>query len=319
MNERIMFFGTPEFAEKILDALITSGENVVAAFTRQDKPKGRGYQMSKPPVKEYAEAHGIPVFQPTSLRNGEAVQTVKSFEPDMIITAAYGLILPPAVLEIPRLGCINVHGSLLPEYRGAAPVQRCIMDGRTVTGVTVMRMDEGCDTGDMIAKAEIPIPDGMNCGGLFDEMGRVGSELLLKVLPRIKAGTAEYEKQDHEKATYAQKIDKSELILDFAKPAKKLHDTVRGVYPYLVCGCVQNGSKGRRGLRVTETAYSDENSGKAPGTVVCTDAKKGIIGVACGTGTLYIKNLIPEGKKAMSAGDYVRGRQIAVNDILSGE
>lgn len=319
MNERIMFFGTPEFAEKILDALVASGENVVAVFTRQDKPKGRGYQLCKPPVKEYAEAHGIPVFQPTSLRNDEAKETVLHFAPDMIITAAYGLILPKSILDIPRLGCINVHGSLLPEYRGAAPVQRSIIEGKTVTGITVMRMDEGCDTGDMIAKAEIPIPDDINCGQLFDIMGGIGAELLLKTLPKIKDGTAEYEKQDHEKATYAQKIDKSELTLDFGRSAKELHDLIRGVYPYLVCGCVQNGQKGRRGLRITKTAYSEEDAGAAPGTVVCADGKKGIIGVACGSGTLYIKELIPEGKKAMSAGDYVRGRQINGDDILSGE
>ncbi len=314
-----MFFGTPEFAEKILDALVASGENVVAVFTRQDKPKGRGYQMSKPPVKEYAEAHGIPVFQPTSLRNDEAKETVLSFAPDMIITAAYGLILPKPILDIPRLGCINVHGSLLPEYRGAAPVQRSIIDGRTVTGITVMRMDEGCDTGDMIAKAEIPLPDDINCGGLFDVMGEVGAELLLKTLPKIKDGTAQYEKQDHEKATYANKIDKSELILDFGRSAKELHDLIRGVYPYLVCGCIQYGQKGRRGLRIIKTDHSEENAEAQPGTVVCADAKRGIIGVACGSGILYIKELIPEGKKAMSAADYVRGRQINENDILSGE
>lgn len=319
MNERIMFFGTPEFAETILNALVASGENVVAVFTRQDKPKGRGYLMSKPPVKEYAEAHGIPVFQPTTLRTEEAAETVKSFAPDMIITAAYGLILPQTVLEIPRLGCINVHGSLLPEYRGAAPVQRCIINGETKTGVTVMRMDEGCDTGDMIAKAEIEIPENMNCGQLFEEMGRVGSGLLVKTLPSLKNGAAVYEKQDNEKATYAQKIDKSELTLDFGKSAKELHDLIRGVYPYLCCSCVQNGQKGRRGLRITETERSDENTGAPAGTVVCADAKRGIIGIACGKGTLYIKGLIPEGKKAMSAADYVRGRQIAENDILTGE
>ena len=274
MNERIMFFGTPEFAEKILDALVSSGENVVAVFTRQDKPKGRGYQLSKPPVKEYAEAHGIPVFQPTSLKNDEAKETISSFSPDMIITAAYGLILPPSVLEIPRLGCINVHGSLLPEYRGAAPVQRSIIDGKDKTGITIMRMDEGCDTGDMIAKAEIEIPLNMNCGELFEKMGQVGADLLLKTLPAIKDGTAVYEKQDNEKATYAPKIDKSELALDFGKPAKELHDLIRGVYPYLICGCFQYGAKGRRGLRITETDFSNENREETAGSVVCADAKE---------------------------------------------
>ena len=319
MKERIMFFGTPEFAEKILDALVSSGENVVAVFTRQDKPKGRGYQLSKPPVKEYAEAHGIPVFQPTTLRTDGAKDTVKSFEPDMIITAAYGLILPKAILDIPRLGCINVHGSLLPKYRGAAPVQRSIIDGAETTGITIMRMDEGCDTGDMIAKEEIEIPSSMNCGELFGEMGAVGAGLLIKTLPKIKDGTAIYEKQDNEKATYAPKIDKSELTLDFGKTAKELHDLIRGVYPYLVCGCFQYGAKGRRGLRITETEYSDKNFDAPAGTVVCADAKRGIIGIACGSGTLYIKGLIPEGKKAMSAADYVRGRQIGENDLLKGE
>lgn len=313
-NKKIIFFGTPEFAVSILDGLVTHNYNVISVYTQTDKPKGRGNKMQSPPVKEYAIEHNIPVFQPRTLRDEETINEIRQKEPDMIIVAAYGKIFPSALLEIPEFGCINVHGSLLPAYRGAAPVQRCIINGETETGVTIMRMDEGCDTGAMIAKSVIKIPDDMNCGGLFEKMGEVGSALLLQTLPDIFDGTAVYEKQDDEKAVYSPKIEKSELALDFTKPAKQLHDLIRGVYPLLVCGCMQKTEKGDKGLRIAKTEVC-EGKGE-PGTVICADAKTNSLVVACGEGALDIKELIPEGKQKMKSADYIRGRQIKNGDIL---
>ena len=314
MKKKIIFFGTPEFAVSILDALMTSGYDVTAVYTQTDKPKGRGNKVQMPPVKEYALCHGIPVYQPRTLRDDAVLDEIEAMAPDMIVVAAYGKIFPKRLLEIPEYGCINVHGSLLPSYRGAAPVQRSIINGETLTGVTIMRMDEGCDTGDMIAKAEIPIPEDMDCGGLFDAMGRVGSKLLVETLPSVFDGSAVYEKQDPELATMSPKIEKTELMLDFSRPAKELHDLIRGVYPYLVCGCVQNGARGRRGLRICSTEVCDGEG--EPGTVIEADAKRGRLVVACGDKALNIKELIPEGKQKMNAADYIRGRQTECGDVL---
>ena len=313
-TEKIIFFGTPEFAVSILDGLVTHNYNVISVYTQTDKPKGRGNKMQAPPVKEYAEAHNIPVFQPKTLGDDRVIDEIRLANPDMIVVAAYGKIFPESLLQIPQFGCINVHGSLLPAYRGAAPVQRCIINGETKTGVTIMRMDAGCDTGDMITKAEIEIPQDMNSGDLFEEMGKAGSDLLLKTIPDIFAGTAVYEKQDDSKASYSPKIEKSELNLDFSKPAKQLHDLIRGVYPLLVCGCCQNTEKGKKGLRIAKTEVC---AGKGlPGTVLKADAKNNSLIVACGEGALDIKELIPEGKQKMKSADYIRGRQIKEGDIL---
>lgn len=315
-NGRIIFFGTPEFAVSILDALITSEYDVTAVFTQTDKPKGRGNKVQMPPVKEYALEHGIPVYQPRTLRDDAVLDEIEALKPDMIVVAAYGKIFPKRLLDIPAYGCINVHGSLLPAYRGAAPVQRSIINGETLTGVTIMRMDAGCDTGDMIAKEEIAIPDDMDCGGLFEEMGRTGSGLLIRTLPSVFDGTAVYEKQDDAAATYSPKIEKSELILDFGRSAEELHDLIRGVYPLLVCGCVQHSARGQRNLRIAKTRVSALAGD--PGEVLAADAKSGYFTVACGAGSLDILELIPEGKQKMSAADYIRGRQIAAGDKLSG-
>ena len=319
MNKNIVFFGTPEFAVSILDALYTQNYNIISVYTQTDKPKGRGNKVQMPPVKEYALSHDIPVYQPKTLRDETVISKIREMKPDMIVVAAYGKIFPKELLDIPPYGCINVHGSLLPKYRGAAPVQRSIINGETETGVTIMRMDEGCDTGSMIAKSEIKIPDDMNCGELFEKMGEVGSALLLDTIPRIFDGTAVYEKQDEDKATYSPKIEKSELMLDFNRPVKELHDLIRGVYPYLVCGCYQNTDKGKKGLRIAKAEpllYAGEAK---PGTVVLADAKENKLIVACGDGALNIIELIPEGKQKMKSADYIRGRQIAAGDMLGLE
>lgn len=319
MNKNIVFFGTPEFAVSILDELYTQNYNIISVYTQTDKPKGRGNKVQMPPVKEYALSHDIPVYQPKTLRDETVISKIREMKPDMIVVAAYGKIFPKELLDIPPYGCINVHGSLLPKYRGAAPVQRSIINGEKETGVTIMRMDEGCDTGSMIAKAEIKIPDDMNCGELFEKMGEVGSKLLTDTLPSIFDNTAVYEKQDEGKATYSPKIEKSELMLDFNRPVKELHDLIRGVYPYLVCGCYQNTDKGKKGLRIAKAEpllYAGEAK---PGTVVLADAKENKLIVACGDGALNIIELIPEGKQKMKSADYIRGRQIAAGDMLGLE
>ena len=317
VKNKIIFFGTPEFAVSILDGLLTHNYNVVAVYTQTDKPKGRGNKVQMPPVKEYAVSHDIPVYQPKTLRDETVINGIREMKPDMIVVAAYGKIFPKELLDIPPYGCINVHGSLLPKYRGAAPVQRSIINGETETGVTIMRMDEGCDTGSMIAKAEIKIPADMNCGELFEKMGEVGSALLLDTVPHIFDGTAIYEKQDESKATYSPKIEKPELMLDFSKPAKQLHDLIRGVYPLLACGCYQNTERGKKGLRIAKTEVCKGNG--TPGTVISADAKQNSLIVACSDGALDIKELIPEGKQKMKSADYIRGRQISEGDILSKE
>lgn len=316
MNERIVFMGTPDFAAAILKALCEAGENVVCAVTQTDKPSGRGYKLIPTAVKEYAESHGIPVYQPKTLRPPQAAADVAALEPELIITAAYGKILPREILDIPRLGCINVHGSLLPYYRGAAPVQRCIMDGAKKTGVTLMRMDEGCDTGGVIDETEIAVTPELNCGELFEKMAFAGSELLLRYLPKIKRGCCKCTPQDTTIGSYASKIEKSELSLDFTKPAECLHNAVRGVYPFLCCECVQHTPKGDRRLKITKTRFSSDDAEGECGEVLSADAKAGEIAVKCGKGVLYILELIPEGKSKMSASDYVRGRQISPGDSL---
>ena len=316
VKNKIIFFGSPEFAVSILDGLLTHNYNVAAVFTQTDKPKGRGNKVQMPPVKEYALSHGIPVYQPKTLREEAVINEIREMKPDMIVVAAYGKIFPKELLEIPKYHCINVHGSLLPKYRGAAPVQRSIINGETETGVTIMRMDEGCDTGSMIAKAAIGIPSDMDCGELFAKMGEVGSALLLDTVPHIFDGSAVYEKQDDSLATYSPKIEKSELMLDFKKPAAELHNLIRGVYPYLVCGCYQSGEKGKRGLRIAKAEPLLYAGDEGPGTVILTDAKENRLIVACGDGALNITELIPEGKQNMKSGDYIRGRQISKGDIL---
>ncbi|MBO4423755.1 MAG: methionyl-tRNA formyltransferase, partial [Clostridia bacterium] len=305
---------TPEFAVSILYGLIAHDHNETAEFTQTDKPKGRGNKMQAPPVKEYALGRGIPVYQPKTLRDEEVLAQIEEMRPDMIVVAAYGKIFPEKLLNVPEYGCINVHGSLLPYYRGAAPVQRCIINGEKITGVTIMRMDVGCDTGDMIAKAEIEIPEDMNCGELFEKMGKTGSDLLIKTLPLIFDRTAEYEKQDDSLATYSPKIEKSELMLDFNQPAEKLHDLIRGVYPLLACGCYQEAGKGRRCLRIAKAEVCEGEG--VPGTVLIADAKDNRLVVACGEKALNITELIPEGKQKMKSADFIRGRQIKAGDIL---
>ena len=229
--KKILFMGTPGFAAASLAALYESGEYAVTVVTQPDKPKGRGYAVTPSEVKVYALEHGLTVYQPATLRDEAFASLLAEIDPDMIVVAAYGKLLPKNVIDYPEYGCINVHGSLLPEYRGAAPVQRAIIDGRTVTGITIMYMAEGLDTGDMLEKAEVPIGENDDFGTVFGRLAVCGAELLLRTLPHIFDGSAKPEKQNGDLATYAKKIEKTDCVLDFSMPAKKVHDLIRGLSP----------------------------------------------------------------------------------------
>ena len=310
---RILFMGTPEYALFGLRALCDAGENVIGVVTQPDKPKGRGYELCPPPVKVFAMEKGLPVYQPETLRNGAFDEELRALAPDLIVVVAYGKILPRSVLDMPKYGCINVHGSLLPAYRGAAPMQRAIIEGRTETGVTTMQMAAGLDTGDMLVTVRVPIGENDNFEDMHDRLGAAGAEALLETLARLRAGTLVAVPQDDSKATYAAKIEKADCLLDFSKPARVLHDQIRGLSPFpLAFTRTPDG----RMLKVPESRVGSEKA--------ATDAKFGTvlalsdrIVVACGEGTtLEILRVLPEGKGRMSAADYIRGRRLTVGDIL---
>lgn len=309
---KILFMGTPDFALFSLRALCDAGENVVGVVTQTDKPKGRGYELCPPPVKVFAEERGIPVYQPKTLRGDEFAETLSQIGPEMIIVVAYGKILPENVINYPKYGCINVHGSLLPKYRGAAPMQRAIIDGEAVTGITTMYMDVGLDTGDMIMKREVEIGADDNFEDIHDKLGECGAKLLLETVNAIRNGTATREKQNDAEMTYAAKIEKSDCLIDFGKSAKQVHDLIRGLSPIPLAFTHTGDGKL---LKVIKSVISDKTSREKAGTVVSLD--NGIT-VACGNGgCVDILRVLPEGKGRMDALDFIRGRKISIGDILS--
>lgn len=311
-NMKILFMGTPDFAVFSLKALVEAGYDVIGVITQTDKPSGRGYVMTPPPVKVYASERGIPVYQPKTLRTPEFAELLAQIDPELIIVVAFGKILPQNVLDYPKYGCINVHGSLLPEYRGAAPMQRAIIDGKAVTGITTMFMDDGVDTGDMLQKRQVEILQNDNFEDIHDKLGVCGAELLLETLELLKSGKLIREKQNSELATYAPKIEKSDCLIDFSRPAKQVHDLIRGLSPIpLSFTHLPDG----RLLKIVKSRISDKDSkGAEAGTVVSTDG--GVFTVACGVGAIDVLRVIPEGKKPMDSADFIRGRQISVSDKL---
>lgn len=313
---RIVFMGTPDFAVPTLRALCEAGETIVGVVTQPDKPRGRGYVMTPPPVKVYAEEQGLPVFQPRTLKDGAFDHELAELAPELIVVVAYGKILPKTVLDMPPYGCINVHGSLLPALRGAAPMQRAIIDGLDVTGVTTMYMAEGMDTGDMLLRAEVPITEEDNFESVHDKMAAVGASLMMETLAALKAGTLTRIPQDDALATHAAKIEKADCLLDFACPTKAVFDRVRGLSPAPLAfthtpdGKLLKVVAARRGSTTPPTC--------PPGTVLALDASaEGGIEVACADGTLWLTRIVPEGKAAMAAADYIRGRRISQGDVLS--
>ncbi len=313
----MLFMGTPDFAAECLRALIGRGENIVGAVTQPDKPVGRGMKLTPTPVKVLAMEHGIPVYQPETLKDGAFADTLAELAPDVIYVAAYGKILPKYVLDFPKFGCINAHASILPKYRGAAPIQRAIMDGETETGVTAMYMAEGLDTGDMILCEKVEITDTDNFGTVHDKLCVAGGAALCRVAEILASGKAlPREVQDDSLSTYAAKITADDYTVDFTEDAAAVSRRIRGLSPVPLCRCKMPDGKG---LKLVSAVVSDAEvpADAVPGQVIAvSDKGQGEIVVACAGGAVAITEVRPEGKGSMKAADFVRGRKIAVGDIL---
>ena len=304
---RIVFMGTPDFASASLKKLIDEKFDVVGVFTQPDKPKGRGMELCASPVKELALENGLPVFQPVKMRDGTALAQIKALEPDILVVVAYGRILPDDILAVPKYGAINVHGSLLPKYRGAAPIQWAVLNGDKITGVTTMYLASEMDTGDIIYTAETEIGEYETSGELFDRLKDMGAELLVKTLRDIDVGTAPRTPQDHSKASYVTMLDKSICPIDWNKTPREVLKHIYGLQPWPVATMELEGKT----VRVFAAKYTDGKTEKTPGAVVSTD--KGGLEIACANGeTLLITELQAPGKKRMGAEDYLRGHQIKV-------
>ena len=306
---RIVFMGTPDFASASLEKLLAEDFNVVGVFTQPDKPKGRGMEMAFSPVKEVALAHELPVYQPAKMRDGTALEAIKALEPDILVVVAYGRILPDDILAVPRYGAVNVHGSLLPKYRGAAPIQWAVLNGDKVTGVSTMYLASEMDTGDVIYTAETEIGEYETSGELFDRLKDMGAELLVKTLRDIEAGTAPRTPQDHSKASYVGMLDKSYSPIDWTKDARGVIKWIYGLSPWPVATAELDGAV----YKIFEAEYTGNRSDKAPGSVIYAGEKG--IEVVCGSGeTVMITELQAAGKKRMKAADFLRGRKIKVCD-----
>mgnify|MGYP002524107700 FL=1 len=308
---KIVFMGTPVFALSCLEKLIEAGHEVAAVFTQPDKPKNRGKQIQMTPVKECALRHGIEVYQPLSLRKGEDAETslevLKKINPECIVVVAYGQILPENILELPKYGCINVHASLLPMYRGAAPIQRCIQFGEKKTGVTTMYMAKGLDTGDMILKDEMDIPEDMTGSELHDRLAEMGGRLIVRTLEELQSGTAPRIPQEGD-TCYASMISKEELLIDFTKPAVQVRDFIRAMS---AVPCAYTMLDGKR-LKVYGAKLSAKNYSGQPGEIVDPDS----FAVMCGDGALEFTEIQAEGGKRMDVQAYLRGKKPAKGTIL---
>jgi len=297
---RTVFMGTPDFALQTLQGLIDAGCNLVGVYTQPDRPKGRGKQLAAPPVKELALQHGIPVFQPQKLRQPETVAELKELAPDLIVVVAYGQILPKSVLEVPAHGCINVHASLLPRYRGAAPINKAIIDGETETGITTMYMDVGLDTGDMLLKKALPIGPAETAGELHNRLALLGRETMEETLRQLCAGTLQREVQDDSQSTYAPMMKKEDGRVDWNRSSAEIHNQVRGLDPWPGAYTSLNGEL----LKLARTS-PEANGDAAPGTVIAAD--KDGVRIACGNGSLLVRELQLAGRKRLGAADFLRG------------
>ena len=302
---RIVFMGTPDFAEASLKKLIEEKFDVVGVFTQPDKPKGRGMELSFSPVKELALAHGLPVFQPVKMRDGTALEQIKALAPDILVVVAYGRILPEEILALPKYGAINVHGSLLPKYRGAAPIQWAVLNGDKLTGVSTMYLASEMDTGDVIYTAETEIGEFETSGELFDRLKLLGAELLVKTLRDIEKGIAPRTPQDHSKASYVSQLDKSLSPIDWNKSPRSVVKWIYGLQPWPVATMEMDGKT----YRVFAAEYTKNKTDKKPGQIVSAGERG--IEVACADGeTILITQLQAPGKKRMKAADFLRGHPI---------
>lgn len=301
----VVFMGTPDFAVPSLKA-IAQHHNVLAVFTQPDKPVGRKMVMTPPDVKVCAQELSIPVYQPVKLREGDNDKIIRELNPDVIVVVAYGQILPENILNIPKYGCINVHGSLLPKYRGAAPIQWSVLNGDTVTGVTTMYMEKGLDTGDILLKEEYEIGINETAGEVFDNLAMLGGELIIKTLEYAQKGMLKPVKQDDSLSSYAKMLDKSMCKIDFSKTNKEVHNKVRGLCPWPVASTVFNGKV----LKIFETRLAD-GKGK-PGEVISTNP----LTVACGEGAVVVNSVQLQGKKRMDSNVFLQGHKINIGTII---
>ncbi len=299
---RIVFMGTPDIAATCLKKILADGFEVVGVYTQPDRPKGRGHRLAASPVKEVALAAGLPVFQPETFKDDGAVEALRSLQPDVCAVVAYGRILPQRVLDIPKRGCVNIHASILPSYRGAAPYQWAVLDGLAETGVTAQYMSRGVDEGDIIGVSKTPIGPDETAGELLDRLAVLGADLLSETMSRFAAGEVEGIPQDHSKATYAPMLDKSMCPIDWSKTAQQIHDHVRGLHPWPVATAQIGGTN----FKIHSTAIAD-GSGQ-PGEVL--GLTKTGLKIACGSGAIEIRTLQAEGGKRMSAPDYFRGHPL---------
>ena len=305
---RILFMGTPDFAVPSLQALLDAGHEICGVFTQPDKPKNRGMKLQPPPVKVLALAHDIPVYQPTSVKNGSALEIIEQLAPELIVVAAYGRILPNAILEYPAKGCINVHSSLLPKFRGAAPIHWAVVSGETETGVTIMHMAQELDAGDIIDQIRTPIDPDESVEAVHDRLAQLGGQILVDVVARIADGTATRTPQDSSKATYAPMLSRELSNIDWNQPAKAIHDKIRGLSPW---PAASTNVISDTTIKIFGSVNLGETTSAAAGTIIAA-GKQGI-DVACGDGKiLRITQLQAPGGKRMAAADYLRGHPINV-------
>lgn len=297
---KVVFAGTPEFAAEALTALINSEHEVIAVYTQPDRPAGRGRKLKASPVKEVAEKYNLPIYQPESLKSESDQQQLRELNPDVMIVAAYGLILPQVVLDIPRMGCLNIHASLLPRWRGAAPIQRAILAGDTETGITIMQMNAGLDTGDMLSTSTCPIEPSETAGSLHDKLATLGASSLLKTLDQLLSGKIKAVKQDDSQASYAHKLEKQEAQLDWTLSAEQLDRQIRAFNPWPVAFFLVDDHT----VRVWDAEIIDKQG--AAGTVLQAD--KNGVDIACGHNSLRLLKLQPPGKKAMDVASFLNGR-----------
>lgn len=307
---RVLFMGTPDFAVGTLQAIIDAGHEVAAVFTQPDKPKGRGKEMVMPPVKEKALEYNLDVYQPVKVKEPEQVDIIRKMNPDVIIVVAFGQIMSQEILDIPKYGCINVHASLLPEYRGAAPIQWAVIDGKEVSGVTTMIMDKGIDTGDMLLQREVPLDKKETGGSLFDKLSKAGAELLVETLKAVEEGTVTRIKQDNNKATHAKMLDKSTGKIDFNQDAVVIERLVRGLNPWPSAYTSLHGKT----LKIWDCDVTDREYEGTAGEIV--EVNKTDLIVKCGKGALNIRELQLEGKKRMDTESFLRGYSIKKGEIL---
>ena len=307
---KVVFMGTPDFAVGALEALVEAGHEVVAVVTQPDKPKGRGKEMQQTPVKVCALKHNIEVFQPVKIKHKEAVEVLKGYGAELFVVAAFGQILSKEILDMPKYGCVNIHASLLPKYRGAAPIQWAILDGEKETGVTIMQMNEGLDTGDMLTKVIVPIEDTDTGESLFDKLAEAGAKLLIETIPQIESGEVTPQPQDDSLSTYAKMIKKEMGLIDWKKEAVVLERLVRGMNSWPSAYTHFNGKT----LKVWESEVEMGNHDAAPGTVV--EVTKNSIKVQTGQDLLVLKQIQLEGKKRMDVAAFLLGYKVETGDVL---